>query len=131
MDNNNPAIPPTKRKLKDKILDYAASLSGHRDELSSMVVVRMQPVVEQLERLNGNIERLVGLYELQLQQVNKLTTRIVHATPAELSDTLVGYNDPELFDAIERMEVEGGRKLTDDELARVVKAWSEESEAAS
>src|SRR5688572_17449695 len=113
-----PIIKPKTKTKADRLAD-------------TLILVRLAPVTDQLEKLNSNVERLIGLYELQLQSVNHITTRIVQATPQELADTLVGYNDPELFDAIERMEIEGGRKLTDDELARVVKAWQEESDAAN
>lgn len=96
----------------------------------SITMVRLQPVVDELKRMNGTLERLADLYELQLQQVNKLTTRVVAATPADLMDTRVAYNDPELADMIDRMEREAGVALTEDELERVIKAWNEETGAA-
>lgn len=80
---------------------------------------RLKPLEQEIRLLRAEVSRLADLKELELQQVHRLTTRVTSAAPADLASTAVSYADPEYADIVDRIERTNGRKLNDDEAARI------------
>ena len=91
--------------------------------LNDIVIARMQPVVDAIDRLTAAVAENNRLLALRLQSVDGLTTHAVAATPKDLADTHVSYNDPEWLDALERIEQAKGRPLNEDEESQAWAAW--------
>ena len=93
-----------------------------------VIVARLGPLVSELRLLRAEITRLADLYELHLQHTERLTTRIVQATEADLKDTAVEYTDPEYAEVIASIEHRAGRSVTDDEARQIMQLLTEDKE---
>jgi prephenate dehydrogenase len=95
-----------------------------------VLIARLAPVTHELKAIREQLTRLADLYELYLQNTERLTTRITTASPDDLRDTAVDYSDPSLQRMIEQIEA-GGKKVTDEQrvaLAQLVSLESEDEE---
>ena len=90
-----------------------------------VLIARLKPVVDAIDRLTAAVVESNRLESLRLQQIDGLTTHIVQATKQDLADTQIAYNDPEWVEVMSRLADAKGRDLTDDELSMAYAAWSE------
>lgn len=95
--------------------------------MPDIIVARLGPLVQVCRGILAQLTRLADLYELELQSVKGLTTRVTTATPQDLSDTAVDYSDPFLERMIAQIEA-GGKTVTDEQRRTLQNALMSEDE---
>jgi hypothetical protein len=90
-----------------------------------VLIARLKPVVDAIDRLTAAVVESNRLEALRLQQIDGLTTHITQAKKEDLLDTHVSYNDPEWTEALSMLEEAKGRALDEDELNQAWSAWQE------
>ncbi len=88
-----------------------------------VMIARLKPVVDAIDRLTMAVQESNRLEALRLQSVDGLTTHVTKVDPSDLVDTHVSYNDPEWLEALEFIERAKGHALDDEELEQAMSAW--------
>ena len=91
----------------------------------NITIARNRALITEIRMLTAAVNRLADLKELELQSVHRITTRTTAATPADLEQTQVAYNDPAFDEAARTLERRAGRSLTEEESAKLMAALAE------
>ena len=93
----------------------------------NITLIKLKGVIHELQLLRTSIDRLGDLYELDLQHVKGITTRVVTTPKSELEDGQVAYTNPAVTEMIAHMEAQAGRTLEEDEINQVIEAIAAET----
>lgn len=92
-----------------------------------VLIARLAPVTAELKGIREQLAEHNRLFELYLQSIHGLTTRVVKASQEDLRDTAVAYTDPSLQRMFEQIEA-SGKVLTEDQRAMIAQMVSLETD---